>query len=195
MRLFIAVELEKDIIAAFCSLHDELKRRADKMRFVPLQNLHLTLFFLGNTPENKLAEISKALQSLGANLSPFKLEFNNRLETFNAKNPARVVWVGIKSDLAALQKLQAMIAATMHRMGFLRTEKTYIPHITVGRDVRFKEEYIVEGDNNGMFKGKIPEMLVKNFSLIESRIADGKRVYKTLAKFDFKLSEKQDDSL
>ncbi|MPN01125.1 RNA 2',3'-cyclic phosphodiesterase [bioreactor metagenome] len=88
-----------------------------------------------------------------------------------------------------------MIAATMHRMGFLRTEKTYIPHITVGRDVRFKEEYIVEGNNNGMFKGKIPEILVKNFSLIESRIADGKRVYKTLAKFDFKLSEKQDDSL
>ena len=62
MRLFIAVELEKDIIAAFCSLHDELKRRADKMRFVPLQNLHLTLFFLGNT-----------LQGLAC----FKLESNN----------------------------------------------------------------------------------------------------------------------
>ena len=94
MRLFIAVELEKDVITALCSLHDELKGRADKMRFVPSQNLHLTLFFLGNTPENKLEAISRALQSVGENNSLFKLEFNNSVETFDAKNPARVVWGG-----------------------------------------------------------------------------------------------------
>ncbi len=192
MRLFIAVELEKDVIDALCSLHEELKGKADEMRFVPLQNLHLTLFFLGNTPENKLAEISKALQSLGENNLPFKLEFSNRLETFDAKNPARVVWVGVKSDLPALRKLQAMIAATMHKMGFLRTEKTYIPHITVGRDVHFKDEYIIKGNNNNMFKAKIPQMLVDKISLIESSLENGKRIYKTLARFDFKLSGKQE---
>lgn len=59
MRLFIAVELEKDIIAAFCSLHDELKRRADKMRFVPLQNLHLTLFFLAIRPKTSLLKSAR----------------------------------------------------------------------------------------------------------------------------------------
>ena len=189
MRLFIAVELEKDVITALCSLHDELKGRADKMRFVPSQNLHLTLFFLGNTPENKIEEISKALQSLGENNSPFKLELNNRLETFDEKNPARVVWVGVKSDLAALQKLQAMIAATMHNMGFLRTEKSYIPHITIGRDVHFNDAAVRHDGHISEQKGMVmPSMLVREFSLIASILVPetGKHVYKTIASFSLK---------
>lgn len=189
MRLFIAVELEKDVITALCSLHDELKGRADKMRFVPSQNLHLTLFFLGNTPENKLEAISRALQSVGENNSLFKLEFNNSVETFDAKNPARVVWVGVKSDLCALQRLQTMLAAAMHNIGFLRTEKDYIPHITIARDVHFKEKYLVEKKfANCVFEGKIPVMLVEKITLIESCMENGKRIYKTRDQFDLKLT-------
>ncbi|MHC1717621.1 MAG: RNA 2',3'-cyclic phosphodiesterase [Acidaminococcaceae bacterium] len=193
MRLFIAVEFEKEVIAALCSLHDELRASAHKVQFVPSQNLHLTLFFLGNTTENKLAEISKALQSIGENYSPFMLELNNRLETFDARNPARVVWVGVKSDLSALQKLQAMIAAAMHNIGFLRTEKTYIPHITVARDVHFNNTS-ARYDGNTIEQKSIlmPSMLVKEFSLISSILVpeSGKHVYKTLATFSLKYEEK-----
>ena len=189
MRLFIAVEFEKEVIAALSSLHDELKAKADKVRFVPLENLHLTLFFLGNTPENKLEEINKALQSIGKNYTSFMLELNNRLETFDTKNPARVVWVGAKNDLSALQRLQTMIAATMHNIGFLHTEKEYIPHITIARDVHFKDKHIAGGSNNDLCKDKIPEMMVRKISLIESRLENGKRVYKTIAKFDLKLAK------
>lgn len=42
-----------------------------------------------------------------------------------------------------------------------------------------------------MFKAKIPQMLVKKISLIESSLENGKRIYKTLA-VDFKLSGKQE---
>lgn len=193
MRLFIAVEFEKEVIAALCSFYDELRVRADKVRFVPVENLHLTLFFLGNTPENKLEEINKALQSIGENNSPFKLELNNRLATFDAGNPARVVWVGVKNDLSALQRLQRMIAASMHNIGFLRTEQTYIPHITVARDVHFKDAVaIYDGQINEQKDMVIPPMLVKEFSLISSILVpeSGKHVYKTLATFSLKYKEK-----
>lgn len=189
MRLFIAVEFEKEVIAALSSLHDELKAKADKVRFVPLENLHLTLFFLGNTPENKLEEINKALQSIGKNYTSFMLELNNRLETFDTKNPARVVWVGVKNDLSALQRLQRMIAASMHNIGFLRTEQTYIPHITVARDVHFKDKNLIEKNfDNCLFEDKMPVMLVKKITLIESCMENGKRVYKTLKHFDLKMT-------
>ena len=189
MRLFIAVQLQKDVVGALCSLQDKLKEMAVKIRFVSPQNLHLTLFFLGNTPESKLAEIRKALQSLSENNSPFVLELNNHLATFDAKNPARLVWIGVKSDLSALQRLQTMIAATMHNIGFLRTEKDYIPHITIARDVHFKEKYLVEKEfANCVFEGKIPVMLMEKITLIESCIENGKRIYKTRDQFDLKLT-------
>lgn len=193
MRLFIAVEFEKEVIAALFSLHDELKTKADKVRFVPVENLHLTLFFLGNTPENKLEQINKALRSIGENYSPFMLELNNRLETFDTKNPARVVWVGVKNDLSALQRLQTMIAAAMHNIGFLRTEQTYIPHITVARDVHLKDADARHDDNTSEQKSMVmPSMLVKEFSLISSILVpeSGKHVYKTLATFSLKTKEK-----
>ena len=193
MRLFIAVEFEKEVIAALCSFYDELRARADKLRFVPMENLHLTLFFLGNTQENKVEEINNALQSIGENNSPFKLELNNRLATFDARNPARVVWVGVKNGLSALQHLQTMIAAAMHNIGFLRTEKTYIPHITIARDVHFKDAVVrYDGEINEKQDIAMPPMLVSEFALISSILVpeSGKHVYKTLATFSLKYKEK-----
>lgn len=190
MRLFIAVELQKDVIIALCSLQDKLKGMAEKIRFVSPQNLHLTLFFLGNTPESKLVEISKALQGLGENTTPFNLELNNCFETFEDKIPARVVWIGVKNDLSALKRLQAMLAASMHSIGFLRTEKEYIPHITLARDIHFKEKYLAAKKfNNYVFEGKIPLMVVGKIALIESCMENGKRIYKNIAQIDLKLSK------
>lgn len=190
MRLFIAVKLRKEVIAALCLVHNELKEKADKLRIIHPQNLHLTLFFLGNTPEIRIVEITKCLQDLGVSRLPFKLEFNNRWEMFETRNPAKVVWVGVKSDVAALRKLQTMIAATMHSLGFLRTEKMYIPHVTIARDVHFLAQYTSKEIDNDLFITRIPEMLVNNFSLIESCVENNKRIYKTIATFDFGFSEK-----
>lgn len=187
MRLFTGVKFKGHIIDILCCLQSEITKRASKARLVSEDNLHLTLFFLGKTSENKLEEVRQALKIVGERNTPFTLKLNNRLETFDAKNPAKVVWVGVQEGLPDLQRLQQAIASAMEQAGFKGDGRTYVPHITVARDVYFKnatdtgcEEVI------GTKIATIPAMAVENFELIASEIKNGRRVYRTIAVFSLK---------
>ena len=86
-----------------------------------------------------------------------------------------------------MQRLQQAIASAMEQAGFKGDGRTYVPHITVARDVYFKnatdtgcEEVI------GTKIATIPAMAVENFELIASEIKNGRRVYRTIAVFSLK---------
>lgn len=187
MRLFTGVKFESNIIRSLCCLQSAITKRAGKARLVSKDNLHLTLFFLGKTSENKLDEVRQTLKTVGEWNAPFTLKLNNRLETFDAKNPAKVVWVGVQEGLPALQRLQQAIASAMEQAGFKGDGRTYVPHITVARDVYFKS-----ATDTGCEEGispkiaPIPAMRVENFELIASEIKNGRRVYRTIAVFSLK---------
>lgn len=187
MRLFTGVKFESNIIRSLCCLQSAITKRASKARLVSKDNLHLTLFFLGKTSENKLDEVRQTLKTVGEWNAPFTLKLNNRLETFDAKNPAKVVWVGVQEGLPALQRLQQAIASAMEQAGFKGDGRTYVPHITVARDVYFKN-----ATDTGCEEGispkiaPIPAMRVENFELIASEIKNGRRVYRTIAVFSLK---------
>ena len=187
MRLFTGVKFESNIIRSLCCLQSAITKRAGKARLVSKDNLHLTLFFLGKTSENKLDEVRQTLKTVGEWNAPFTLKLNNRLETFDAKNPAKVVWVGVQEGLPALQRLQQAIASAMEKAGFKGDGRTYVPHITVARDVYFKN-----ATDTGCEEGigtkiePIPAMAVDNFELIASEIKNGRRVYRTIAVFFLK---------
>ena len=187
MRLFTGVKFASNIIDSLCFLQSEITKRAGKARLVSKDNLHLTLFFLGKTSENKLEEVRQALKIVGERNTPFTLKLNNRLETFDAKNPAKVVWVGVQEGLPDLQRLQQAIASAMEQAGFKGDGRTYVPHITVARDV-----YFTNATDTGCEEGispkisSIPAMTVEKFELIASEIKNGRRVYRTIAVFSLK---------
>ncbi len=102
-----------------------------KCRWVTLENLHLTLKFLGSCPESAVTVIESAMESAANRVGPLA----TRTETFGAfphTRSARVLWLGLKES----SQLNALYTAVHHKLresGFEREDRQFRAHITFGR--------------------------------------------------------------
>lgn len=186
MRLFIAIEFPDNVIGELQSLQCEIQKKVSSGRFMTKENLHLTLYFLGETTETKIPEIMRTLEVIAKNNRPFRLSFSEQLEYFGQKNPVRVLWLGVNADLTVLQSLQTIIAVSMRKMGFVNDAGSYTPHITLARQAHFLDCGLLQDYGKIDFLARhIPDMLANSFSLVASNRENGESVYKTIAKFYF----------
>ena len=95
----------------------------------PTRDRHITLKFLGEVEESRVAEIGKALDAV-AGFGPFPVVLEG-VGAFPDTKYIRVVWVGCKSDrLVALQKL---VESSLSGLGFPPENREWIPHLTLAR--------------------------------------------------------------
>ena len=88
MRLFVAVQLSDEMKKAVAETMHELKKKGVKGNYVPLQNLHLTLAFIGETDDPK--SVRAALEQV--KVKPFKMSLSD-MGSFED-----LLWVGIKGN-------------------------------------------------------------------------------------------------
>lgn len=101
-------------------------------RWLELDKVHLTLLFLGETPEAKVPALSERLAAAFAGYPPMRLALANG-GTFPPRRPARVAWIGVEAP-ADLGRLQADVtAAAVEALAFEPEERPYHPHVTLAR--------------------------------------------------------------
>lgn len=184
MRTFIALKLKEETRGALSSLVSCLKKEIGRVSWVNTDNLHLTLKFLGEVPENRLEEIKRALSLIAVESVPFGYSVESLGCFPNVRNP-RVIWAGLHGNLTALNDLQLQIDKSMDWLGFERERRGFKPHITLGRvkgvlNSDFLEEQI--NDFHGEFFG---EEWVESICLIKSDLRPGGAQYTVLKEFDF----------
>lgn len=132
MRIFIAIELEKEIKETLSAFIRELDTGSRNIKWVKLQGMHLTLKFLGETPQEKVTEVQSVLEAASSEHPPFKLVLKGT-GTFppEARIP-RVLWIGIEEN-PALKTIQARIENDLHKIRFPREQRQFHPHLTLGR--------------------------------------------------------------
>ena len=157
MRLFVAITLSDEMKKTVTGTLHSLKKAGVKGSYVPSQNLHLTLAFIGEVKDS--SAVKEALQTV--KLKPFRLSLSE-MGTFGD-----LLWVGLKGNLglsAAVKDVRGALDAA----GIDYDKKKFVPHITIIRKM------------NGSWKS-VPtpkgEMMVKKISLMKSEVKDGKRVY------------------
>lgn len=131
IRTFIAVKIypEQRLID---QLRD-FKRlfKDERINWVPEDNFHLTLRFLGDTTLEQLAVIHSSLEQLSNQLSAFDFQISGT-GTFGSKGNPRVLFVNIQfpEDMRILVKKieEAVVSA-----GFCEELKPFRPHLTLGR--------------------------------------------------------------
>lgn len=133
MRLFTALDLSPEALAAFASREARLRALVAGRRWQRPENAHLTLQFLGETPEEALSGLSAALRSACAALSPFELALGE-LGTFGGRR-ARVLWQGLTGDLAALSALERATREAIAEQGIVLETRRYSPHVTLCREL------------------------------------------------------------
>jgi RNA 2',3'-cyclic 3'-phosphodiesterase len=129
MRLFTGIDLPEEIASNLTRLIDVLRPHAH-FKWTPAYNLHLTTKFIGEWPENRLAELIGALQTVGAPRAiPIAID---GVGWFPNPHSPRVLWTGVKAG-PELAQLAADTDRATASLGIAPETKKYSPHLTLAR--------------------------------------------------------------
>lgn len=133
LRAFIAIELPSEVQKKLSQVIQRLQEplRDVSIRWVKPHNIHLTLKFLGEVSINNLETIKQILIKEAAEVPPFEFSIGELGAFPNLKRP-RVLWLHATAP-PELLALQRSIDIQTERLGYVSKERTYSPHITIGR--------------------------------------------------------------
>ncbi len=132
MRLFIGIGLPGECREAIASALIPLRTKEVPVSWTPSRNLHLTLKFLGEVPPDRVEELAGLMERGGRKIPPFgfRVEGAGAFPTIRAP---RVFWIGIREPLELVGKLHQNMENVLSDAGFPRDERSFHPHVTVGR--------------------------------------------------------------
>lgn len=131
-RTFVAIELGDDARAHLARQIARLGRALPHIRWADPASLHLTLAFLGELDDVRLAAVSEAVAIAATAAQPFTLRVAG-LGTFGSPAVPRVVWAGVGGDLRRLAALHEALAVALEARGFARDPRPFAPHLTLAR--------------------------------------------------------------
>jgi 2'-5' RNA ligase len=125
MRTFIAVDLPEEFHSKLA--HIQARFDGFKFKFVDPALVHITMKFLGEVPEEKIGDISKALD--GITCAPFEI-FVHSLGVFPKPKFAKVIWIGCEGNFEELHRL---IETSLSSFGFNQDPHDFTAHATLAR--------------------------------------------------------------
>ena len=131
MRLFVAVDIGDEVRASLALELKALRKTHPDVKWVEPDRLHLTLAFLGEIPDERLSEISAAVDRAAKPSVAFSCAVKG-LGWFGAERSPRVVWAGVEEALD-LMVLQTGIAEGLRGIGLAPEDRAFHPHLTLGR--------------------------------------------------------------
>ena len=132
IRTFIALELPNSVHRELAGILSHLKQAIPTgVRWVPAGNIHITLKFLGDVPENDLTVIDQAVGSMTRQHSAFDIRLAG-LGAFPNLHRPRVVWIGIQAP-GTLAAMAQEIDQALAKLGYPPESRPFSPHLTLGR--------------------------------------------------------------
>jgi 2'-5' RNA ligase len=137
IRTFAAIVLPKTVKEGACDLIRRFQRVDATVAWVPKENLHLTLKFIGLVEASDLHSLYTEASAAVANFEPISVEYQGAGAFPDHQRP-RSLWLGVGEGSDEISELhRAVEDAFMHR-GIRREGRKYTPHVTLGR-VRKKQ--------------------------------------------------------
>lgn len=180
-RLFFALNATDPLKTTFLPTYKKLKINADQrelaMKWVPLDNLHATITFIGPTEEENIPALAAALEKVCANFAPFDLKIED-VSAFSNEHDARVLWLGVQNK-RCLNTFKNILEQELIEQKLIAhaEERDYVPHITFAR---LRNPKSVK-DMLSPFKRKsFGKIHVSEIVLYESQVQGNYTVYKPL---------------
>jgi RNA 2',3'-cyclic 3'-phosphodiesterase len=126
MRLFVAISLAQEAMAALRAVRDRLDAAGGEVRWAAEATWHVTLQFLGEASEEQAACLADRLRAIEAEAVPVKIEGLGFFER------AGVFYAGVALT-PSLLALQQKVTAATRGCGFVPEARTYHPHITLAK--------------------------------------------------------------
>ncbi len=170
MRLFVGLELPWE-------LRQRIARLAGAgipgARWVPPENYHVTLRFIGESPRYLAQEIDHALAALKS--PAFALTLAG-IGTFAKGGRSQSLWLGVER-IEALERLQGKIETALQRCGLEPERRRFQPHLTLARlDNPSEAKLAGFVQANNLFRCEPVE--VRHFTLFSSLLGKDQAVYR-----------------
>jgi len=130
MRLFVALDLSDSVRAALTEFCDKLRAEFPSARWVRSEGLHVTLKFIGEVKEDRLAQIENSLNAVNST-SPVEMNFHGAGFFPDARRP-RVFWIGIDGS-PNLAEIATQVESHLEPFGIARESREFKPHLTLTR--------------------------------------------------------------
>lgn len=131
VRSFIAIAIPEPIKEQIGKLIGLFGKYNADVKWTKYENLHLTIKFLGDTPELLLPKIHESLIATVSSFKPFYIRIYGTGAFPNKKYP-RVIWAGLEHS-EILTSMAQEIEYSMVHFGYQRERKKFNPHLTLGR--------------------------------------------------------------
>jgi 2'-5' RNA ligase len=134
MRLFIGVELDERVKTRAVQIADALREKLGRRvtaRWIAPDNLHITLWFIGDVADDRAAAVISAVNATFATRR-FDLEVSGA-GAFPAHGAPRVFWIGVGEGQESMKALYEELAARLQPLGFERERRAYSAHLTLAR--------------------------------------------------------------
>jgi 2'-5' RNA ligase len=134
MRLFVAVEVDDRTRLVAERVQKQLQCAwisAVKARWVPVDNLHLTVRFIGHVDDARATGIIDALTP-PLDIPPFDIELGG-CGAFPPSGPPRVAWIGLTRGLPALAAIHEGLNRRLEPLGFAPERRAFSAHLTLAR--------------------------------------------------------------
>lgn len=184
VRAFIAIDLSSEISHRLGEVTEQLQSRLKQVpvRWVPVENIHLTLKFLGDVSINNLEILKKVLSNEVSRHGPFEISVGE-LGAFPSQRRPRVIWVGVKAP-PELIDVQRAIEAETARLGYAPDGRPFSPHLTLGRVSRnatYQDTRQISDVLAGYRVGYLGATRVESVLLYRSELRPGGAIYTPLA--------------
>lgn len=168
-RTFICIDLPDAVVKEVARVQGLLNKMRFNGKLTELENLHLTLKFLGEIDEEILEEVKKRLKSIKFNEMELRL---GKSGVFSYNGKPRIVWIDVNGK--GLFSLQEKIDSVLE--GLFSKEMRFMGHLTVGRVkfVKDKKKFIKYVSNISVKK---VDFKINEFKLNVSELKPAGPVY------------------
>ena len=148
IRSFLAFDIESDAVKKkLMSVQTLLLQTGADLKLVEIQNIHVTMRFLGNIAPDMVEKIYQEMKTI--QFTPFNVQIKGLGAFPNAHYP-RVVWAGIAEGATELRNVFNQLEPKLLQLGFTPDPKGFSAHLTIAR-VR-----------SGRNKAQLAEFLTEN---------------------------------
>ncbi|MDH5815987.1 MAG: RNA 2',3'-cyclic phosphodiesterase [Candidatus Nezhaarchaeota archaeon] len=177
IRCFIAIDVDNPaLVSKIMDIQKRLEVEGTKLKPVEPENLHLTLFFLGEQPPKVIEKVQEAMSTIS--FKPFSMKLKG-LGAFPSYERPRVIWVGVTEGFEEIQKIYRSLRPKLQAIPLrLEPEEAFAPHITIAR-VKFSG-YALKRVIASLKDLELGLQEVKSIKLKKSTLTPRGPIYETL---------------
>lgn len=182
IRTFVALEIPREPLSQIIGLRDDATTGLKNVKWEPVEKLHLTLKFFGDTKEEMVNEYSSTIENIVKNFQPFELSFNH-FGVFRKGDDPKILWVGLEENPEVV-RLASELDELFGSFGFEREKRRFKSHITLLRFRGYEDQKKVLS----LLGVNIPrtKFTAEKVNFYESKLLPSGSIYRSIQSFNLK---------